>query len=133
MGYTCHSKLYDVPLGTLTVGSANRQLAVNRDSNERFTFRAGDYVQFTRDGGVQFGRVDHIFVLDNFADRHIFVVLIPVRRTETRHHILDLEVMEEMEGQAVIVGVTAVSPVGLYMVRVEGVGTVWVDWDVHTV
>ncbi|EAQ91957.1 hypothetical protein CHGG_00192 [Chaetomium globosum CBS 148.51] len=49
----------------------------DRDSNERFTFRAGDYVQFTRDGGVQFGRVDHIFVLDNFADRHIFVVLIP--------------------------------------------------------
>ncbi len=39
--------------------------------------------------------------------------------------------MEEEEDQAVVIGVPAVCPTRLYMVRVQGVGTVWVDWDVH--
>ncbi|KAK3897748.1 hypothetical protein C8A05DRAFT_47731 [Staphylotrichum tortipilum] len=92
----------------------------------------GDYVQFKRDTTtIRFGRVDHIFVFDNFNDRHIFLVLTPIKRTGTRHHILDLEVMEEEEEQAVIIGVPAVCPTRLYMVPVQGVGTVWVDWDVH--
>jgi len=70
-------------------------------------------------------------LLDNFHDRHIFVILTPVERTFRRHHILGLEVMDERHNRAVIVGVTAISPTCLYMVRVENVGTVWVDWEAH--
>ncbi|RYC63896.1 hypothetical protein CHU98_g2323 [Xylaria longipes] len=91
----------------------------------------GDYIQYIRDGDYHFGRVDYIFVLDSFEDRHIFVILTPVERTHTRDHILDLEIMAKKPDDAVIVGITAVSPQRFYMVKVDGVGIVWVDWDLH--
>ena len=55
-------------------------------------------------------------------------ILTPIVRTNTRDPLLDLEVMEESEG-VVIVGITAIQPTSLYMVDVDGVGIVWVDWD----
>lgn len=75
--------------------------------------------------------MDHIFVLDNDKDRHIFIVLTLIKRTRTRHELLDLEIMEETE-DAVMVGVPAIRAVRLYMVPVKGVGIIWVNWDVHT-
>lgn len=75
--------------------------------------------------------MDHIFILDNDKDRHIFTVLTLIKRTESRHKLLDLEIMEETE-DAVVVGVPAIRPVRLYMVPVRGVGIIWVDWDVYT-
>ncbi|KAI1485633.1 hypothetical protein F5X96DRAFT_674446 [Biscogniauxia mediterranea] len=103
----------------------------DRATNDRFTFSMGDYVQFSRDGENRFGRVDHIFVLDNFDDRHIFIILTPVRSTNARDALLDLEVMEEQNDDAIIVGVTAIAPVRLYMVKVDSVGIVWVNWELH--
>jgi len=38
--------------------------------------------------------------------------------------------MQEKD-KPVIVGITAIDPVRLYMVPVEDVGIVWVDWDVY--
>ena len=81
--------------------------------------------------GFHFGRVDHIFVLDNFADRHIFVILTPVKRTHTRHNILGLEIMEEVTDKAVIIGITTILPLCLYMVPIKGIGIIWVDWEVY--
>ncbi|EAQ88802.1 hypothetical protein CHGG_05421 [Chaetomium globosum CBS 148.51] len=102
----------------------------DRKSNDRFTFRTGDFVRFKGDNQTLFGRVDHIFVLDNDKDRHIFTVLTLIKRTKTRHKLLDLEIMEETE-DAVVVGVPVIRPVRLYMVPVRGVGIIWVNWDIH--
>ena len=89
-------------------------------------------MQLRRAGDTErrFGRVDHVFVLDNNTDRHIFVILTPIKRTKTRHELLDLEIMEEEE-DALVVGLPAIQPVRLYMVTVKDVGIVWVDWDVY--
>jgi hypothetical protein len=43
----------------------------------------GDFVRFKRDNQALFGRVDHIFVLDNDKDRRIFTVLTLIKRTKT--------------------------------------------------
>ncbi|KAH8879243.1 hypothetical protein GQ53DRAFT_834304 [Thozetella sp. PMI_491] len=139
------SKQSDAPLPVVNMrltffeppGRVRRHLHVltavfDRELNECLTFGPGDYVQYVRDGIMRFGRVDSVLVLDNFQDRHIFVVLTLVQRTFTRHPLLDLEVMDKQEDHAILVGTTAIVPVCLYMVRVANVGTVWVAWKVPT-
>ena len=55
----------------------------------------------------------------------------PIQETRTRDEMLDLQIMQELEGQAVVVGIPAIMPACHYMVHVKDVGTVWVDWDVY--
>ncbi|KAI1747760.1 hypothetical protein F4782DRAFT_535125 [Xylaria castorea] len=90
----------------------NKAIQWSRKSSftDKLTFSMGDYIQYVRDGDYYFGRVDYIFVLDNYEDGHIFVILTPVKRTNARDHILDLEIMAEKPDDSVIVGITAVSP-----------------------
>jgi hypothetical protein len=78
------------------------------------------------------GRIDHIFLLENFEDNHIFVVVTPLQRTHLMDPVLSCEVLKEQPDQPTIVGITAIQPSKLYMVSVDGVGTVWVKWDLHT-
>ncbi|ROW07924.1 hypothetical protein VMCG_03429 [Cytospora schulzeri] len=99
--------------------------------DERFTFSVGDYIQYSRDGDDQlFGHVDHIFLLDHLRDRHIFVVLQPIRPSGRRDHVLGLQVMDKID-EVVVIGITAVQPTKLYMLDVEGVGIVWNDWNLY--
>jgi hypothetical protein len=88
-------------------------------------------VQYSRDGNRHFGRVDSVFVLDNFDDRYIFIILTPVYLTGERHKLLDLAILQAEPEGPIIVGVTAIMPVSLYMVPVEDVGIIWVEWEPH--
>ena len=88
-------------------------------------------MQYSRDGNRHFGRVDSVFVLDNFDDRHIFIILTPVYLTGERHKLLDLAILQAEPEGPIIVGVTAIMPVSLYMVPVEDVGIILVEWEPH--
>lgn len=100
--------------------------------DERFTFGVGDYVQYSRDGDDQlFGHIQHIFLLDHLRDRHIFVVLQPVRPSGRRDDVLGLQIMDKIEDEIVVIGITAVQPTKLYMLDVDGVGIVWNDWNLY--
>ncbi|TRX98548.1 hypothetical protein FHL15_000622 [Xylaria flabelliformis] len=127
----CKRKLYPTVFQNKTIQWSRKFGFTDKTTNDRYTFSMGDYVQYMRDGDYHFGRVDYIFVLDNFEDRHIFVILTPIKSTNTRDRILDLEVMAEKRDESIIVGITAISPQRFYMVQVDGVGIVWVDWDLH--
>ena len=59
------------------------------------------------------------------------MVLVPIQETRTRDEMLDLQIMQALEGQAVVVGILAIMPVCPYMVHVKDVGIIWVDWDVY--
>ena len=48
----------------------------------------------------------------------------PIQETRTRDEMLDLQIMQALEGQAVVVGILAIMPVCPYMVRVKDVGIV---------
>ncbi|KAK7697112.1 hypothetical protein SLS64_013906 [Diaporthe eres] len=88
-------------------------LSTSRALNERFTFSTGDYMKHTRDSDNNyFSQIDHNLLLDNLHDRHVFIVLQPVRPTLTRHDVLDLEIMENLDKVAII-GIVAVQPVRL--------------------
>lgn len=92
----------------------------------------GDYIQYTRDGDCQlYGKIDHIFLLDQLRDRHIFVVLQPIRLSGRRDPVLGLNIMDKVDDEVVLIGITAVQPVKLYILDVEGVGLVWNDWEVY--
>ena len=56
------------------------------------------------------------------------MVLVPIQETRTRDEMLDLQIMQALEGQAVVVGILAIMPVCPYMVHVKDVGIVWVGW-----
>ncbi|KAF7532596.1 hypothetical protein G7054_g7828 [Neopestalotiopsis clavispora] len=98
---------------------------------DRFTFSCGNFVKFTRDGLQQFGRIDHVCVIDTGGESHIFVVLTLVRLTNRRDAILDLPIMEEVMGEVFVVGIPAIEAVRLYIVNIAGVGLIWVDWELY--
>ncbi|KAK3403030.1 hypothetical protein B0T20DRAFT_449951 [Sordaria brevicollis] len=105
-------------------------------SRRRFTFKCGDYIQYVSRSDTpkqyRIGRIDRVFEQDYYTKSHVFILITPIRHTNRRHHILDLNIMEELTDEPVIIGLTAVQPVTLYMVHVDGVGIVWVDWDIYT-
>lgn len=85
---------------------------------------------FSREGQDHVGRVDHVMVFENFDDRHIFIVLSKLNRTGQRDRLLDLEVFEQTP-EPLIVGIPAIKAQKLYMVPIDGVGVVLVDWDLY--
>lgn len=64
-------------------------------------------------------------------------MLPPIQNSHVRDPILGLQVMDRVDDNApdaekvVVIGIPAVRPVRHYMVDVDGVGLVWVDWNVH--
>ncbi|RYC58953.1 hypothetical protein CHU98_g7247 [Xylaria longipes] len=102
----------------------------HRESGDRFVFGCGQYVVFSREGQEHVGRVDHVMAFENFDDRHIFIVLSKLNRTGRRDELLDLEILEQT-AEAVIVGIPAIKAQKLYMVPIDGVGVVLVDWDLY--
>jgi hypothetical protein len=99
---------------------------VNSTTNKQFVFSIGQYLQLK---GNRYGRLDHVIVFDCPPKyRHIFAIVTTLDRTGTRDEVLDLEIFQESEN-TVIVGITGIDPVKLYMLRVDNVGIVWVDWD----
>lgn len=90
----------------------------------------GDHVRFRDEHN--FGRIDHILLLDNFQDMHIFVILTPMNRSFTYDHILGQEIMYPRENEPIIVGVTAILPERVYLVQIPGLDdTIWINWDVQ--
>lgn len=55
-------------------------------------------------------------MLDNLKDRYIFIILKLVKRTFLRYALLDLEIIKEVDDEAIIVGLTAIYLVCLYIV-----------------
>ncbi|KAI1131426.1 hypothetical protein F5Y10DRAFT_262185 [Nemania abortiva] len=102
----------------------------SKESGDRFVFGCGQYVMFSREGQDHVGRVDHVMVFENFEDSHIFIVLSKLNRTGSRDRLLDLEVFEQTD-EAVVVGIPAIKAQKLYMVHIDGVGVVLVDWDLY--
>ena len=92
---------------------------------ERFVF--GNYVQYHRSQATGIAQIDHVFVLENFEDRHIFAILTPIRFSGHRDPILDLRIMNEGSSDILIVGLPAIDPVRLYIVPVDNVRLVLVD------
>lgn len=62
----------------------------------------------------------------------MFIVVMPLTRRFVFDDILDLEVLDDSPSGPIIVGITAIQPVKRYMVPIEGLGTVWVNWHIHT-
>jgi hypothetical protein len=101
----------------------------NSTTKDRLIFSTGDYINI---GDLEhFGRIDLIFLLDNFDDNHIFVVVRPLQRSATFDDVLSLEILRESNEGPIIVGIPAVQPTKLYMVPIND-GVVWVDRDLHT-
>jgi len=99
---------------------------VNSTTNKQFVFSIGQYIQMK---GNRYDRLDQVIVFDCPPEhRHIFAIVTTLDRTGTRDEVLDLEIFQENE-KPVIVGITGIDPVKLYMVPVDNVGIVWVDWD----
>lgn len=95
---------------------------------DKFVFSVGDYVKFR---GDRFGRVDHIMLFDVMGiHRHIFIMLTELKSAGGKDPVLGLDVMEEKQS-GIIVGIKAIQPEKLYMVPVDNVGIVYVDWDVY--
>lgn len=95
---------------------------------DRYVFGVGDYVEFRNN---RLGLVDAIMLFDCMGIyRHIFVLVKELRPTNTRDPVLDLEVFDQKD-ERITVGLNAIKPVKRYLVPVDGVGTVLVDWDVY--
>lgn len=73
--------------------------------------------------------MDQIFLLQNWGNTHVFIVLTHITRDGSRDAILDQEIVSADEDNPVVIGVPAVSPIRLYMINIERVGTVWITWD----
>ena len=107
---------------------ANLYLSSADKTRPKIVFSVGDHVRFHNS---RFGRVDAVFVFDCMGiHRHIFVVLTELRQNGRRDHLLDLDVLDD-EDQPIIVGLPAIDPVKLYMIPVDGIGTIFNDWDVY--
>ena len=103
-------------------------ISTSSKHGNRFVFALGDYVKFRND---RFGRIDHIMLFDVMAiHRNVFVILTELKTTGIRDPVLDLEVLAEARRQ--IAGISAILPEKPYMVPINNVGTVLVEWDAHS-
>ncbi|KAI1207273.1 uncharacterized protein F4807DRAFT_435103 [Annulohypoxylon truncatum] len=100
----------------------------DRATKDRLVFSQGDYINYG--SRHKFGRLDHIFLFDVYGERHIFAVVTPLRRDGTRDALLDLEILQESNDDPIIIGVPQIQPTRPYLVPIDGLGIILVDWSI---
>lgn len=101
---------------------------VYSDTKERFVFSKGNYIEYH--GRRNFARIDHIFLFDVYTERHVFAIITPLRRTGVRDELIDLEILQELNGEPLIIGIMAIEPAKPYLVQINDIGVVHVEWSV---